>query len=428
MKVLLLNPHSPQNAGDLALLQTGIKQIREAFPGSEIVFTINDPHPIEFLPVDVPFIMSLIHCKTQLIVNVERRWRKWLMISLLCWLLIVSLLYRWFGIRFSPKNNDYRILLQHHYDANITISIGGGYLYSTKAFDLNFFWVWLGTALPIFMGKPLFLMPQSFGPVIGRVQCHMVQWLVDRTCWVAAREPESITFLQAIGVKKSILLLPDTAFIADEVEYDHMAQIVAPFLPKQNGKRPIIGMTLMDFGAQNQIFMKQQDYEQAILILIQHINRQYNAVIVLFAQCFGATPPEDDRIIARRIATQIDSSVSLCVVDAMLTPSVLKAAYRSLDVLVATRLHSAIFAFDTHTPSLVIGYLHKSLGLMNMLDMSDYQIDIGAVDSDMLCKKFDMLWQQRELISNHLEHRIHELHNDLDTLPRLMREAAGACL
>jgi colanic acid/amylovoran biosynthesis protein len=185
----------------------------------------------------------------------------------------------------------------------------------------------------------------------------------------------------------------------------------------------LIGLTLMDWGINNPQFRRQQEYEAAIVALIRHLHRCYDARVILFAQCYGPTIEQDDRLIARRIAGAFGPSEWLTVADATLTPDVLKAAYRRLDVLVATRLHSAIFSLGAHVPTLVIGYVYKSVGVMEMLGLQRHVQEIDEIESEQLCAAFDRLWNDREVVRERLSERIPAFQSTLAHLPQLLQES-----
>jgi len=190
------------------------------------------------------------------------------------------------------------------------------------------------------------------------------------------------------------------------------------------GNRPLIGVTLMDWGGQNARFGNQSRYETAMVALIRHIIGQYGAQVALFAQCSGPTTNQDDRIVAARIAARLPEH-ELIRADVALPPELLKAAYHQLDALVATRMHSAIFAQSAGVPTLAIGYLHKSAGIMQQLGLSQHVLDIAEADEAGCIRHFDALWAERDAVRAHLATRIPAMQHTLAHLPELLRSAIG---
>jgi colanic acid/amylovoran biosynthesis protein len=118
-----------------------------------------------------------------------------------------------------------------------------------------------------------------------------------------------------------------------------------------------------------------------------------------------------------------DGDPGVTFVDRPLSPAVLKGAYRSLDLLVATRMHSAIFALSSGVPTLAIGYLHKSLGIMEMLDVARHVVDIDTISTEQILQAFDTLWAERSDIRRHLNTRIPAMQTTLAYLPTLIRQS-----
>lgn len=415
MNILLLNAHSSQNAGDLAILEQSIHCLRTAYPQANITVTINDEQGS--LPKGVSYIPSLTRWLVQLDNQGNWRWRKILLLPYTILLFIFALAYRILNLPLTTQEVNQRKLLKAYYQADLIAVIGGGHLYARHKLNISFIWLWVGLAFCIVLGKPLIFLPQSFGPLPGNFQRGLLSWLLNRSTLTAAREYRSLRLLHQIGVTKANLVLPDLAFAMD-------TQGSSPYIAKTTD-RPIIGLTLMDWGSQNDKFTNQANYEAAIIALISLVQQQYKASVYLFAQCTGPTPDQDDRRIARRLIEQLPDQSNVQLVDAVLSPSELQCAYQQLDMLIATRMHSAIFALNNCVPTLMIGYLHKSAGLMEQLSLPNAQIDINQVNPELLTSRFEQIWQARQTIQNHLQQRIPAMRNTLAQLPRLIRESVG---
>jgi colanic acid/amylovoran biosynthesis protein len=418
MNILLLNAHSPQNAGDLAILQESLACLHTAYPDAAITVAINDDDR-QGLPAGATYVASLSRWLMRVDRAGEWRWRKPLALPYAAWLLLAALVHRLAGWRVLPRDAERRRLMCAYYDADIVTVIGGGHLYARHGLNIAFGWLWLGLALALLLGKPLVLLPQSFGPLPGRLQRSLLRWLLERSAFVAAREYRSLHFLARIGLRRRALVLPDMAFGMPAA-----AGCAANLLVEQtlNGTgHPLIGLTLLDWGAQNPGFRNQRSYEEAIMALIGHLQRRYGATIVLFAQSYGPIVAQDDRHIARRIAAATQAA-QVRLVDAKLSPEALKAAYSRLDLLVATRMHSAIFALSAGVPALAIGYLHKSAGIMEMLGLERHVLDIDTIDANRVCAAFDQLWEERTAVREQLAARIPAMYATLEKLPTLLQQ------
>ena len=95
-------------------------------------------------------------------------------------------------------------------------------------------------------------------------------------------------------------------------------------------------------------------------------------------------------------------------------PALLKALYGHMDIFVATRMHSGIFALTMGIPTLFVGYLHKTRGLVEMLGLEPWFLDIRTMTEADLFDRLEALWQQRDGVRAHLS----------DIVPQLQRRAA----
>lgn len=425
MKILILNNHARHNVGDTAILEAIIASLRAAYGDATIAVTMNDADRA-LLPGGVCYLPSFVDWALHIGSDGEWRWRKAYVPFLMLWLLAVAALFGATGLRGMPRRPQRRRLMQAYYDADLVVVFGGGHLFAHSAVSVSFAMLWTGLALAVLMRKPLLFMPQSFGPLPGRPQRAMLRWLVEQGAFVAAREFHSLELLAQAGVKRRVLVLPDMAFATGVAGDATLAACLPELLSLLQTGRPIVGFSLMDLRAQNPRFRNQDRYEEAIIALMRHLDERYGAAIAVFAQVTGPTAGQDDRIIARRITARLaQHGIPALLVDAVLPYDVLAAAYARLESVVATRMHTAIFALSSGVPALAIGYVHKSIGIMETLGLARYCVDIAAVDADELLRVFDELWADRAAVRRSMAARIPAMRRTLEQLPGLLPGTSG---
>ena len=104
-------------------------------------------------------------------------------------------------------------------------------------------------------------------------------------------------------------------------------------------------------------------------------------------------------------------------IDATWSPAELQTAYGQMDLFVGTRLHSNIFALTAGTPVIAIAYYYKTYGIMQMLGLSEWVLDIRTIADQELEQRLELLWQQ----CADLRHLLGLI------LPQLQQEARRAC-
>ena len=397
--ILIINIHSHHNVGDAALTDMTLKTIRKHFPDSKITLAFNDKSSYRGNEKTVDSFLSWI--KTS---NSRMVYR--FVFAIFIWILTI-LSYRIFRtpfLFFVPKY--LRPLVQAYCQSDIIISSPGGYLYSfSKGGD--FIIIILSTLLAIFLNKPLFLFPQSFGPLSFWREKVLLKWLINKADLVMIREINSLNYLKSIKVRqKNMYLLPDLGFAyAGKISTQR-----ADYLINQNNPleaSPLLGITVMNWGKQNKRFDIQTQYETALKDAIKFFIDTYDGKVIFFPQCSGPSEGEDDRILASKIAKELQEyKNNITVVSEMLTPEASKTIYGQMDIFLGTRMHSNIFALSEGVPSLIISYLHKSDGIAKSIGMEDWVINISEITSELIITKITQLWEKREKIREELNIRI----------------------
>jgi colanic acid/amylovoran biosynthesis protein len=168
-------------------------------------------------------------------------------------------------------------------------------------------------------------------------------------------------------------------------------------------RQPLLGVTVIDWGAQNRSFISQSSYEGSIAAAIRHYVQKYNGVVLLLPQCIGPSPTEDDRLPARRVASLVaDLGHSVLMIDRQPGPGLLKLIFGELDMLIGTRMHSNIFAISQNVPVIAVGYLHKTQGIAEMVGIDGWVLDIQTIREELLIQAIDRLWVEREAVRSHL--------------------------
>ncbi len=83
------------------------------------------------------------------------------------------------------------------------------------------------------------------------------------------------------------------------------------------------------------------------------------------------------------------------VVDEQLSPALLKACYGKMNLFLATRLHSGIFSLGMHVPTVFVGYLTKTRGVLTSLDLADWCVPIDGLTEDDLWAVINQAWNDR---------------------------------
>lgn len=408
-KILLTNIHSCHNAGDAALTYVAVRQLIKYFPSSHITLAMDDP---ESYTGEYPVIESV-----SALVRRENRWSLWGLLQLVPASLIPTIIYRLFGkafYRLIPRR--WRPLLQAYLGSNLVVSKPGGFLYSSgKGLSLLLSLYTLGLA--ILAGKPVYMFPQSLGPFLRPWEGFITKRILKRMRIVMTREIISFRQLQDWGLSsRSSHLVPDLAFaypgasvcLAKEWLRDNMG------LGYERGI-PLLGMTVINWEAQNPDFNLQAEYESACSEAARFFVEQYAGRVILFPQVWGPSPSQDDRVPTRRIASRLcDLSSSVFMIEEPIRPNLLKAIYGLMDIFIGTRMHSNIFAMSEGVPVIAIGYQPKTEGITKMVSLERWAINIDEVTKRSLTELLVALYEEQEIVRTHLNRMIPALQKRAD--------------
>jgi polysaccharide pyruvyl transferase WcaK-like protein len=178
-----------------------------------------------------------------------------------------------------------------------------------------------------------------------------------------------------------------------------------------------MGITAMNWQAQNLSIDGQMRYEQALAMAARYFVEQCDGRVLFFPQVCGPTADQDDRVPARRVASALAGMGDrVVVVQEALEPDLLKSVYGLMDVFIATRLHSAILAAGSGVPTLAISYHFKTRAIARRLGIEQWVVETGTVEADSLVKCLAELWSSRVAVRADL----------LGRLPDVKREAERA--
>ncbi len=392
MKILIVNVHSARNLGDDAIMQATLHSLRSAYAGASVTVAANDPE--SFHKYDD---LTVIGSFTTWIARLSgRRWqiRRALMVANAALLTLAAAIYRLLGRRFWFGSTNGRRLLAAYYDADLVLSCGGGNFYAYRPFSPFFVWAVLALAFPLGLGKKVVLLPQSVGPIRGRLQVLLARLVLGRVHRIMVREARSAEFVtHHLGLKKPPVVLPDLAFAlaasqnipVEATGGSKTRPFTATGGATARGSAPRIGVTVIDWAAQTGDLGGQKGYEDAIAGLLARLATEYTAQVEVICQSYGPSADHDDRIAARRLYERLQGQVgSITLRDDFDGVRDLQAAYGELDLLIGTRMHSGILALGESVPVLLVGYQPKTEGTLALLGLERYCCDLRSISADRL--------------------------------------------
>lgn len=409
MNILIVNVHSALNLGDDAIMDETLRSLQRIFPQANITVAANDPTSWHKY-TGVTFIGSLT---AWVVRNHQGHWRaRWFLAPLYLGLLMLAIVsYRLLKTKMQFGALEQRQLLLAYYDADLVLSCGGGNFYAQRVFSPFFICALFSLALAIYLGKRVIMLPQSIGPINGYLQRFLARLVFSRVALMMLRESRAVDFVrQELGVQTQAVLVPDLAF----------GLSVTPVRIQERSMPLQIGVTITGRIAQRSL-ARQRIYEHVIETLLIELSRKHRAHLHLFAQCTGPSIDHDDRIITRRLYARLKRHVDqVSLWNTFHDAWGIKAAYAQMDLMIGTRMHTAIFAASGGVPVILIGYQPKAFGVMEELGIGEYCCDIEKIQVEDMYKLVCLLLENQERLRQHLIARYTEMQKRLEGWTRYL--------
>jgi colanic acid/amylovoran biosynthesis protein len=380
MKVLITNIYSWENKGDAAIVLAMIDDIKTQLRPSKITLSSHDVRD------KGRYGDYTIHASVLRILKRSLGQRE-----TLPFLLLFALRFNLFRIAFLVFRALKRLhvcayclfpskiseKLRAYQESDVVIACGGGYLQTTsrrrkvermtgvsdiKCLALDF-------SLANAFGKPYILYNQSVGPFHNPGDVSLILSELKGAKAILCREELTYQRLKNIGLN-NIVLTADIAFRLDAEPTSVLDRY--GFDPKNKAN---VGLTARRCLPER----SQKEYELKLAIFMANICASDDSIVVFFIpQVINRAFCDNDIEVASRIRDLLAEAFKhrFHIITEDLTPGAVKYIISNMDFFVGTRMHSNIFALSSGVPTLAISYDKKTDGIMKMLGLSDFVIQV----------------------------------------------------
>jgi colanic acid/amylovoran biosynthesis protein len=288
-------------------------------------------------------------------------------------------------------------------EMDLLIVKGGGFLHTYKRITdiyylyFNLFNIMLAQRLD----KKIVVMPNSYGPFMGKIEQFIVKRVMKNVDLIYARENISGRYLQNL-LGRDVYFSPDLGFYINPGKTDCNIP-----LPK-SGKKVAITMRPYRFPEYTDSQKRYLRYINEMFIVSRRlIENGYHPVFV--AHTLGPSAHEDDRIALNRVIEKLkDEGISnedyTYVDDRNMDCYAITDLYSQVDYIIGTRFHSVIFAMTSIKPAIAISYSgNKTIGIMMDMGLEDYVVKIGELNSEVLLNKFYKLVAEEDTVKGKIK-------------------------
>ncbi len=422
MKILFTNNYSIQNKGDAAITSVMLRQFRSIYPRASItISTMEDrTHQTEFegIPLVTSFFYEGIYA-----------WKSvFLRVASTCSVLIESILWallkRMSGYDISCiVSKNLHKLLHAMDEANLVVGVGGGYLvgelsiqrYITLILHLH------TIIIAKILNKPVIMYSQSVGPFPQRLQEYIVAHALKKVDLIIAREGITEEYLAKMGILSSkVYRSVDAGFLLEGLPKKDTTELLNTYGINVNKK--IVMVTVKNIAKQYRAA-----YEQAVSETADWLLSQPDTQVVFVPQVTSGLHNDDDREVMKRLALRMKKAQQCIFINEELSHYQIKSLYKHASFLLATRMHSAIFAMSEYIPTVAIAYEHKTTGIMHDLGLDSWVIPVENVTTEELIGKINNLNENRQsylkILNQNLPDYLDKARKTIFTVKKVAHEA-----
>lgn len=279
---------------------------------------------------------------------------------------------------------------------------GGGFIHSSgKITDwYTIYYSLYHVSLAQSLGKPVYVMPNSFGPFNALGVKRLVRNILNKCSLVTVRESISKKMLDDIGVKS--VESPDLGFYLEKsnTNDDTVDKIRENFPGRQ-----LVAITARPYrfpNSQN----PEEKYKNYITSMVDFSRWLFdnNFLPVFVDHTLAVKEHENDSSAINEIISHLDGNHYAYIANREYNCKDLKNVYHQMDFVVGTRFHSVIFAMSEGVPSIAVTYGgNKGQGIMRDLNLPQYAISMSETDTNDLINMFRDLSQNKDEVRAILE-------------------------
>jgi colanic acid/amylovoran biosynthesis protein len=267
--------------------------------------------------------------------------------------------------------------------------------------------------------KPYLFLPQAWGPFEKPAVARWAQKLCQAADMVVSRDAESSEHLAGLRAASNTRLrqAPDIAFRFHGAP-GATGRAVLKGLGIE-GDRPVIGIV-----PNMQVFKRTagtggaNQYINHLIGLVNYATACLKADVLLVPNEIrvpGSQWP-DDRYLCGMIASHVQEPARCFSLSDYFPSETVKALLGQLDLLIASRFHSLVFALSQGIPVLALGWSHKYQELLRPFGLEEFIIDHDKLDTDKVFTITEAAWKNREGTGTSIRNTLPGLQDQVDGL------------
>lgn len=259
----------------------------------------------------------------------------------------------------------------------------------------------------ILLRKQVAVVGISIWPVKNRIAKSLFRFVLNRCFFVGSREQLSFRRLQHIIGKESkcLHLVPDLSFY-------FLNEYILRVSDRATPTSRIVGMTITDRHGSDAA--ARQKYILTMASLLDKILEDREVNVKIIPQVTAEWEQAGDVLKEILKCTENNSLNRVEVLAGEFSSEELLKEYAHLDYLIATRLHSSIFALSVGVPVFVMRYdTGPQWEILSMLNMQKYVIDYKQVGTVEVLSMFEAFCRDKHILGTEAQQKMISLHQDI---------------
>lgn len=305
-------------------------------------------------------------------------------------------------------------------DAVLDVSGGDSFsdIYGRERFDN----IHLPKAIALSRGKPLILLPQTYGPYKDPAVRDLAAHAASQACMAWARDSHSHAALRELLGKDFNPLIHrcgvDMAFsLPSRSALQHLQPVLRRWLEVRDADHPLLGFNVSGLiyndpaGALKKYGLK-ADYRQAVTGFLENVLQDTPARVVLVSHVMDRPGHYESDLaacmdVAKRLGERHADRVE--VAPATLNESEAKWLIAGMDWFCGTRMHSTIAGLSSGVPTAAVSYSDKTKGVFETCGQGGHVMDPRLMTADEIRQGLWRSFDTRDVTRNALRGELQEV-------------------
>lgn len=272
-------------------------------------------------------------------------------------------------------------------DCDLFISGGGSLLQDVTSTRSLLYYITLMKLAKLF-NKPVMVYANGIGPINRNINRVLTRKILNKVDLITLRDEDSKIFLKELGVEnENIHITADPVFTLEPTEELAVLNILEKEGIPLN--KPLIGVSVREWKGAHRLV-------ENMAKSIDYIMNKHHVDVVLIPMHY----PEDLSI-SNDILSRVEGKDCHVLSNKYSVEDIMGIINR-LEMIIAMRLHSLIYAASQGVPMVGIIYDPKIEGFLRSIDM-DHMCPVEDMDYDELIENIDYVWDNREQLRIRLE-------------------------